>query len=161
MDGNLAMNYHQENISEADDAAAYEEHFVKNGNRLIADFMNWQHHENPEIDKYEMDNLDFHLRWDRLIYVVEKIVAIKYDGDESAYLRTFGMRNHDGNYMVRFNWCSLHEASTLLWATYSAVVDFIEMQNAKKLEKKVCVNKVDGSCPLHNIHCQYPKCEEQ
>ena len=43
MDGNLAMNYHQENISEADDAAAYEEHFVKNGNRLIADFMNWQH----------------------------------------------------------------------------------------------------------------------
>ena len=26
--------------------------------------------------------------------------------------------------------------------------------------RKVCPNKVDGSCPLHNLHCQYPKCEE-
>ncbi len=25
--------------------------------------------------------------------------------------------------------------------------------------KKECVNKIDGSCPLHNIHCQYPECE--
>lgn len=27
-------------------------------------------------------------------------------------------------------------------------------------EKKICVQKVDGNCPLHNIHCAYPKCEE-
>jgi len=25
---------------------------------------------------------------------------------------------------------------------------------------KVCPNKVNGSCPLHNLQCQYPKCEE-
>jgi hypothetical protein len=28
------------------------------------------------------------------------------------------------------------------------------------LPKKVCSNKIDGSCPLHNLHCQYPECEE-
>jgi len=28
------------------------------------------------------------------------------------------------------------------------------------LGKKVCVNKVDGQCPLHNLHCSYPKCEQ-
>ena len=26
--------------------------------------------------------------------------------------------------------------------------------------KKVCSQKVNGSCPLHNLHCQYPKCEK-
>jgi hypothetical protein len=27
-------------------------------------------------------------------------------------------------------------------------------------EFKVCENKIDGSCPLHNLQCQYPECEE-
>jgi hypothetical protein len=26
--------------------------------------------------------------------------------------------------------------------------------------KKECPQKINGSCPLHNIHCAYPKCEE-
>lgn len=137
IDGNLAMNSFYENMSEADNNAAYEAHFIKKGNRLIADFMNWQHHEDAEVDEHEMETLKYYSQWGQLMPVVEKIVAIRYEGDETAYLRTFGMRNHDGNYMVRFNWCSLHEANTLLWATYSAVVDFIEMQNAKKSEQKV------------------------
>jgi hypothetical protein len=25
---------------------------------------------------------------------------------------------------------------------------------------KVCENKIDGSCPLHNLQCNYPECEE-
>jgi len=25
--------------------------------------------------------------------------------------------------------------------------------------KKVCENKVDGVCPLHNLFCKYPDCE--
>lgn len=25
--------------------------------------------------------------------------------------------------------------------------------------KKNCQNKVDGNCPLHNLHCKYPDCE--
>jgi hypothetical protein len=27
-------------------------------------------------------------------------------------------------------------------------------------EFKVCENKIDGVCPLHNLQCQYPECEE-
>jgi hypothetical protein len=26
--------------------------------------------------------------------------------------------------------------------------------------KKVCENKIDGVCPLHNLFCKYPDCEE-
>jgi hypothetical protein len=26
--------------------------------------------------------------------------------------------------------------------------------------KKVCDQKVNGSCPLHNLYCQYPGCEK-
>jgi len=29
-----------------------------------------------------------------------------------------------------------------------------------KIPQKVCPNKINGSCPLHNIQCQFPKCEE-
>lgn len=25
---------------------------------------------------------------------------------------------------------------------------------------KTCASKVNGSCPLPNVHCQYPRCEE-
>ena len=27
------------------------------------------------------------------------------------------------------------------------------------ITKKVCENKVDGVCPLHNLFCKYPDCE--
>ena len=26
-------------------------------------------------------------------------------------------------------------------------------------DKIVCPNKIDGHCPLHNLHCGYPDCE--
>jgi len=29
-----------------------------------------------------------------------------------------------------------------------------------KIPQKVCKNKVNGSCPLPNVHCTFPKCEE-
>ena len=149
VDGNLAMNFHNENISEEEDALAYEAFFIRKGNLLIANFDGWKITHEDEFGRdsiYEVarkdnkillfEKLKYESDWGLLMPVVEKIVAIRYEGDETAYLRTFGMRNHDGNYMVRFNWCSLHEANTLLWATYLAVVDFIEMQNAKNSEQK-------------------------
>lgn len=38
---------------------------------------------------------------------------------------------------------------------------FNERYNQNKEElKKVCENKVDGVCPLHNLFCKYPDCEE-
>ena len=37
---------------------------------------------------------------------------------------------------------------------------FGQLDNQNKEEtKKVCENKVDGVCPLHNLFCKYPDCE--
>lgn len=34
------------------------------------------------------------------------------------------------------------------------------MKKFIEIENKVCVNKVNGVCPLHNVHCAYPECEK-
>jgi hypothetical protein len=31
----------------------------------------------------------------------------------------------------------------------------------KEQTNKVCENKLDGVCPLHNLFCKYPDCENQ
>jgi hypothetical protein len=33
-------------------------------------------------------------------------------------------------------------------------------EDTEPVIKKVCDQKVNGSCPLHNLHCQYPECEK-
>jgi hypothetical protein len=52
--------------------------------------------------------------------------------EDYAYLRTFGMRDENGLYMVRFNATALFKAETLIEATWLAVVDFIEWINTNK-----------------------------
>ena len=49
------------------------------GNRIIADFMEWVHHEDKSYDEYEMSNLKYHSSWDWLMGVVEKIEELGYD----------------------------------------------------------------------------------
>ena len=46
---------------------------------------------------------------------------------------------------------------------YEQLLDYVtthSVEDPKPKKHKVCANKVDGSCPLHNLFCQYPKCEE-
>lgn len=38
--------------------------------------------------------------------------------------------------------------------------DWMSIEGIIYPTKKNCPNKVDGNCPLHNIFCAYPKCEE-
>jgi hypothetical protein len=40
---------------------------IEEGNRLIADFMEWQHHPDKQYDEYEMAGLKYHTSWDWLI----------------------------------------------------------------------------------------------
>lgn len=35
-----------------------------------------------------------------------------------------------------------------------------EWYNGVQEVKKVCPHKIEGSCPLHNLYCQYPECEQ-
>jgi hypothetical protein len=84
------------------------------------------------------NNAKYHTSWEWLMPVVEKISTIQFT-DESwkgsepyqnyAWPRTFGMRDEEGNYMVRFNASPLHTASTLIEAVWLAVVDFIKWDN--------------------------------
>ena len=42
---------------------------------------------------------------------------------------------------------------------YECTFGQLDNQNNKET-KKMCENKVDGVCPLHNLFCKYPDCEE-
>ncbi len=91
---------------------------------------------------WNQKSMRFHLSWDWLMPVVEKIMTHRYpdyygstgrtedDGeyDDCAHFRTFGMRDNEGNYMVRINASPLFKAPTLIEATFKAVVDFITNQ---------------------------------
>ena len=56
--------------------------------------------------------------------------------EDTAQPRTFGMRDEQGNYMVRFNASQLHSAPTLKQAAWMAIVDWIsdtmETENTKE-----------------------------
>jgi len=84
-----------------------------------------------EWQTVEANKMNFSTDWRRLMLVVEKICAHGYEIDEdgvshTAYPRTFGMRDEDGNYMIRFNRSSLHSAPTLIAAVYAACVEWVE-----------------------------------
>jgi hypothetical protein len=64
------------------------------GNKLIADFMGWQHHEDKKYDAHEMSNLKYHTSWDWLKPVVDKFMSIppetfNYDSKGMSQLRTW------------------------------------------------------------------------
>lgn len=87
----------------------------------------------------EPHTLSYNEEWGDLMPVVEKIATIHYGWpsdkmdtkyDDCAYPRTFGMRDAEGNYMVRFNANGLITGKTLIEATWLAVLDFIQWHNS-------------------------------
>ena len=125
---------------------------TEQGNKLIAEFMQEEgisaiFQTEPFVTEvkisYGMINqlenqgaevrLYYHDNWNKLMPVVEKISTIHYgwenkedEFDDCAYTRTFGMRDKDGNYMVRINAQPVFIAPKLIDATWQAVVWFIE-----------------------------------
>lgn len=104
----------------------------KETNKLIAKFMGETEQTYPLLS--HLNERNYHTDWNELMPVIEKISRIEYDrsedGIDTAYPRTFGMLNMDGRPMVRINRYGLHEADTLIEATYAAVVEFIEHNNS-------------------------------
>lgn len=77
--------------------------------------------------------------WIQLMPVLEKISQHHYgwdkkedEWDDTAYPRTFGMRDKDGLYMVRLNAQPLFSAPTLIEAAWQAVVHFIANNQSKE-----------------------------
>lgn len=106
---------------------------MKTENCLIADFMGWIHHNDPEYDLYEMGNLKFSTSWDCLIPVVEKIKSLDY----RVYMHLLPACSLDTSVCdiacMRMDdiphpsfACS---AETLIEATYKAVIEFINYYN--------------------------------
>lgn len=119
---------------------------IEQSNILIAAFEKRLFYGKHTIDKYggntanALPEMKYHSSWDWLMPVVEKISNIHYpdyyshtpkrdddgDFDDCAYPRTFGMRDKEGNYMVRISASVLITAPTFIGAVYGAVVDFVK-----------------------------------
>jgi hypothetical protein len=126
---------------------------IEGGNKLICEFMEIKIVEadngDPVVNAgkdrwlHVRDWARYHKSWGWLMPVVEKINNHHYpeyylvskrtedDGpyDDTGYLRTFGMRDNEGRYMVRFNASALHYGKSLIEATWIAVVDWIQWYN--------------------------------
>jgi len=113
---------------------------TEQGNKLIAEYMQFDFN-NPSIsemgDKFgfwseemrpaTIDDLQYHLSWDWLMPIVERITRFEFpDGQDYAYIRTFGMLDASNRFMVRINRMQVFHADTLIEATWLAVVDFIQ-----------------------------------
>jgi hypothetical protein len=124
---------------------------ITESNELIAIFMGYERYEDSGGIWFKkegmiicmhpkLEDLKYHSSWDWLMPVVEKISTIHYpdyyshspkreddgDFDDCAYPRTFGMRDKEGNYMVRINASVLITAPTFIGAVYEAVIDFVK-----------------------------------
>lgn len=113
---------------------------TEEGNFLISVFNGWTYKDVAEFikDPTSSELHNYHEDWNKLMPVVEKISLIPYPKDKGwhkedyeemmayPYPRTFGMRNKEGQFMVRLNANPLFEADTLIQATWLAVVDFIK-----------------------------------
>lgn len=97
--------------------------------KIVADFVGWIHHENPEYDKYEMENkTTFHTSWDSLHKVWAKLngellkIIKDPDGDGSKTAEARAIRAGFGEESKNSN----------LPAAFEAVVSGIELLNNKK-----------------------------
>lgn len=121
---------------------------ILEGNKLIAEFMQlkklmdtlWI---NPVL-ACSTDHLAYHESWGWIMPVIVKISEHRWpeyyqyggktdedgDYDDCVYPRTFGMRDKEGNYMVRLNAHPLFTAPTLIEAVFNAVVYFIQDVNS-------------------------------
>ncbi len=100
---------------------------VLKGNKLIAEFMGKPTGIGISIGTFNY----YHFSWSQLMPVVEKLCKTELtyanvDEKYTKYPRTFGMLDDEGNFMVRLNCASVFHASTLIEATWLAVVDYIK-----------------------------------
>jgi hypothetical protein len=102
-----------------------------------ADEYAWEQYPDPK-DWQEKRDLKFaELIIKESIEVLEKKCdTLDYGGDyESGYQHGFGY--------------AIHYLTT-----------HFENKQLDQPEPKICSNKVNGQCPLHNLFCQYPECEK-
>lgn len=53
------------------------------------------------------------------------------------------------------SWTDDDRRSTMLM---KGITHWRPIPSAPKYDHKECENKIGGSCPLHNLHCSFPRC---
>lgn len=116
-----------------------------NGNITIAQFMGWKFSKSGKTARrsngnergvpYRITDIHYDTHWGWLMEGVDEIVKYQYEDGTTAFLRTFGMQDEDGLFMVRFNRMFLHKGKTLFEATFNAVKEWAEYElETRKLE---------------------------
>lgn len=120
---------------------------ILDGNKLIAEFMEFKiMYKNGNIPCVDIPYVScepisswakYHVSWDWLMPVIEKISSHSFGDGDRAYPRTFGMKNDDGDYMVRFNRYRVCYAESFINAAWLAVVDFIKSHKANPIIEEI------------------------
>lgn len=100
---------------------------TEEGNKLIAEFIGWNHHPNPSFDQYEMNNLQYHSSWGWIMPVVEKIETLGYSTNIHGYEGDSYLTIKEGNYRRGFG-----ESKSKIEASWLAIVEFIQWHNQNK-----------------------------
>lgn len=119
------------------------------GNKLIAEFMNWKHHSGnvywfpnlyPSTDDtgettFDISEAEFHSSWSWLMPVVEKIESLGHSTSISSDMRQAVLDKYCCEILKKntIGTNLLHKAGkTRLEAVYLAVIDFIKFYNQQK-----------------------------
>ena len=140
------MSFKKTNNENLNDSLIIEEFKYLQANKLIAKYMGWEtgsntvkvpnlypvyninDSENTGWIETKISELEFNIRWDWLMPVIEKIsLCVFEDGSkDTCYPRTFGMVDIEtAEFMFRFNRYSLHRESTLIKAGFEAVIEVL------------------------------------
>lgn len=107
-----------------------EQNEIIEGNRIIAEFMGWVHHEDKAYDDYEMSQLRYHNSWDKLMPVVEKINTLAIDnvGEVGVYIKPFACYvAEDEHHPITMSTVANHPVLIeIVWIT---IVTFIRWYN--------------------------------
>lgn len=95
---------------------------IDENNKLIAEFMGWEHSKNEDIDAYEMSNLKYHTSWDWLMPVVKRLSEEMSCG-KIEELHDFYELFYYGLYEANIN------------KVYSAILQFIQWFNTQNTTK--------------------------
>ncbi len=58
---------------------------ILEGNKVIAEFVGWQHHEDANYDAHEMSKLKYHSSWDALVPAWKKFYDEIIAGNDSFF----------------------------------------------------------------------------
>ncbi len=84
--------------------------------------------------------------------LIGRKVKMKYDFPlDNEVFEIIGERKNEVEIQGDFS-AGTHNVCQSQWESKEKIKEFPP--------NRICKEKINGSCPHHNLHCAYPKCEE-